>query len=62
VTAQAQLQHYHLEKLVQAEPTKAFQKLGGIEEEWLVVKYLIIRTYKIQIIYFDLTYPMAPNS
>jgi len=40
---------------------KAFQNLGGIVGKRLFEFYHIIRTYKIQIIYFDLTYPMASS-
>jgi hypothetical protein len=60
VTAQAQSQHYHLEKLVQARAYQGLPKTGGIEEEWLVGKYLIIRTFKMNKINYGLTYPMPP--
>jgi len=36
-------------------------KYGGIEEERLEGKKLIIRTYKIQKLISGLSYPMAPN-
>jgi hypothetical protein len=62
VTAQAQLQHYHFGKVSPSRANQGLPKTGGIEEEWLVGKYLIIRTFKMNKIIFDLIYSMPPDS